>query len=147
MIFAHEGPSRATAGFGSPHPVGRAGPPSWRASRRDPPRGSGSAGRPTIATSIAGGARRLDLRGRISTVLWATGYGRAHPWLGVPVLDGRGELVQRHGVTAAPGLFALGMRFQRTRKSHLLGGVGEDAAWIADAIVSRGHDVPPERAA
>ena len=39
------------------------------------------------------------------------------------------------------GLFALGLRFQRTRKSHFLGGVAEDAARIADAILGHPRDV------
>jgi putative flavoprotein involved in K+ transport len=52
----------------------------------------------------------------------------------VPVLDGAGQLVHREGVTAAHGLYALGLRFQRTRRSHFIGGVGNDAARIADAI-------------
>ena len=98
-------------------------------------------------SSLGPGPRRLDLRGRVSTILWATGYRRAYPWLDVPVLDAGGELVHREGVTAAPGLFALGLRFQRTRKSHFLGGVGDDAALIADAIVTRGHEASLERAA
>jgi putative flavoprotein involved in K+ transport len=55
----------------------------------------------------------------------------------VPVLDGAGELVHREGVTAEPGLYALGLRFQRVRRSHLLGGVGDDAAQIAAAIAAR----------
>ncbi len=80
----------------------------------------------------------LDLRG-IGTVLWATGYTRAYPWLDVPVLDGDGQLVHRDGITAAPGLYALGLRFQRTRRSHFLGGVGDDAARIADAITGAGR--------
>jgi putative flavoprotein involved in K+ transport len=88
---------------------------------------------PPLALGPAAG--RLDLDG-VGTVLWATGYTRAYPWLEVPVLDERGELVHRQGVTPSPGLFALGLRFQRIRKSHFLGGVGEDAARIAQAIVS-----------
>ena len=88
---------------------------------------------PPIA--IGGGPASLDLAAT-GTVLWATGYTRAYPWLDVPVLDAAGELVHRHGVTSAPGLFAVGLRFQRTRKSHFLGGVGEDAALIAEAILT-----------
>ena len=81
------------------------------------------------------GPERLDLRG-IGTVLWATGYGRAYPWLDVPVLDAAGEFMHREGVTPAPGLYALGLRFQRVRRSHFIGGVGADAARIADAILA-----------
>jgi putative flavoprotein involved in K+ transport len=87
---------------------------------------------------IAEGPRRLNLRGRISTVLWATGYRRSYPWLQEPVLDARGEIVHRQGITPVPGLYALGLRFQRTRRSHFLGGVGEDAALIARAIARPG---------
>jgi putative flavoprotein involved in K+ transport len=74
----------------------------------------------------------LDLRlAGISTVLFATGYRRSYPWLHLPVLDGDGELVQRYGATPVPGLYTLGLRFQRTRKSHFVGGVGEDAALLS----------------
>lgn len=102
---------------------------------------------PPPAVEIGAGPRRLDLRGRVSTVLWATGYRRAYPWLDEPVLDANGELVHRQGVTAVPGLFALGLRFQRTRRSHFLGGVGDDAAQIARAIVARAAGDRLERAA
>jgi putative flavoprotein involved in K+ transport len=78
----------------------------------------------------------LDLAEGFGTVLWATGYRRAYPWLQVPVLDAAGELVHRQGETAAPGLFALGLRFQRRRNSHFIGGVGDDAAQIATAILA-----------
>jgi putative flavoprotein involved in K+ transport len=71
----------------------------------------------------------------IGTVLWATGYRREYHWLDVPVLDAAGEVVQHEGVTAAPGLYTLGMKFQRKRKSHLVGGVGEDAALLAGTIL------------
>jgi putative flavoprotein involved in K+ transport len=90
---------------------------------------------------------RVDLGDDIRTVLWATGYKRSYPWLEVPVLDASGELVHREGVTAAPGLFALGLRFQRTRKSHFLGGVGDDAARIAEHIVARAGAATLRRAA
>jgi putative flavoprotein involved in K+ transport len=91
---------------------------------------------PPSAVAIDAGPRRLNLRGRVSTVLWATGYRRSYPWLDEPVLDPHGEIVHREGITAVPGLYALGLRFQRTRKSHFLGGVGEDAALIARAIAA-----------
>ena len=90
--------------------------------------------------SLRPGPTRVRLGTGIRTVLWATGYGRSYPWLEVPVIDAEGELVHREGVTAAPGLFALGLRFQRTRKSHFLSGVGDDAARIADAIVAGPSD-------
>jgi putative flavoprotein involved in K+ transport len=70
----------------------------------------------------------------ISTVIWATGYRREYPWLQVPVLDPDGEIVHQRGATAVPGLYALGLRFQYRRSSHFIGGVGADAAFLADRI-------------
>jgi putative flavoprotein involved in K+ transport len=97
--------------------------------------------------SLGPGPTRVELGVEVRTVLWATGYGRSYPWLEVPVLDDHGELVHREGVTAAPGLFALGLRFQRTRASHFLGGVGDDAARIAEHIAVRAGRARLPRAA
>ncbi len=79
----------------------------------------------------------IDLRAEgIATVLWCTGYRRAYPWLEVPVLDGHGELVHRGGITAAPGLVALGLPFMRRRKSTFLDGIGDDAAELAEHLAT-----------
>jgi putative flavoprotein involved in K+ transport len=102
---------------------------------------------PMAPVSLPPGPARVALGSDIRTVLWATGYKRSYPWLEAPVLDTTGELVHREGVTAAPGLFALGLRFQRTRKSHFLGGVGDDAARIAEAIVAGAGAAQLQRAA
>ena len=93
--------------------------------------------------SLGLGPAVAELGARMRTVLWATGYRRTYPWLDVPVLDDAGELVHREGVTAAPGLYALGLRFQRLRKSHFVGGVGDDAAHIAEAILARSRASVP----
>jgi putative flavoprotein involved in K+ transport len=77
-----------------------------------------------------------DPRGHAAprTVLWATGFRREYPWLELPVLSADGEIVQHHGVTPVPGLYTVGLRFQRKRKSHFVGGVGEDARLLAARI-------------
>jgi putative flavoprotein involved in K+ transport len=80
----------------------------------------------------------LDLAAEgIRTVVWATGFGRSYPWLTLPVLDGRGEIVHRGGITPAPGLYVLGLSLQRRRKSTYIDGVGSDALEIADEIAAR----------
>ncbi|HVR31295.1 MAG TPA: NAD(P)-binding domain-containing protein [Acidimicrobiia bacterium] len=80
----------------------------------------------------------LDLSAAgVGTVLWATGYRQSYPWLSVPVLDGQGEVVHRRGVTEVPGLYVLGLRFQWTRGSHFVDGVGRDAEYLADRIFER----------
>jgi putative flavoprotein involved in K+ transport len=62
------------------------------------------------------GHSRLNLRSEgISTVILATGFRPHHPWLRVPVLDERGAIRQSRGVTAAPGLYVVGQRYQRHR--------------------------------
>jgi len=74
----------------------------------------------------------LDLAAQgISTVVWATGYRRDYGWLRVPVLDRVGDIRHQSGVTPAPGLYVLGMRFQTRRNSSFLDGVGNDARELA----------------
>jgi putative flavoprotein involved in K+ transport len=96
----------------------------------------------------------LDLAERdIGTVLWATGYHRNYSWLDVPdALDDNGEIVQRHGVSRAAGLYTIGLNFQGYRASHFIGGVGADALPLARKIVTAharrrdvAHDHPRRR--
>ena len=85
----------------------------------------------------AAAPERIDLRAEgIRTVVWATGFRRHYPWLRVPVLDERGELRHEGGVTPARGLYALGLGFQRRRKSAFIDGVGDDARELADHIAA-----------
>ena len=71
----------------------------------------------------------------IRTVVWATGYRRTFPWLRVPGAIGPdGDIAHVDGVTAIPGLYALGFRLLRKRDSHFIGGVGSDAAVLAQQI-------------
>jgi putative flavoprotein involved in K+ transport len=77
----------------------------------------------------------LDLHAEgIETVIWATGCRRAYPWLHVPVLDARGEIVHTDGITPEVGLYVLGLNFQRRRNSSFIDGVGQDAWEIAHEI-------------
>ncbi len=74
----------------------------------------------------------LDLRAEgIETVIWATGFERRYPWLRLPVLDERGEIAHDGGITALPGVYALGLPFLRRRKSTFIDGVGDDARELA----------------
>lgn len=80
----------------------------------------------------------LDLRlAGIRTVIWATGFRGSYPWLKVPVLDERGEILHDGGITAARGLYVLGLRFLRRRKSTFIDGVGDDARDLAAHLASR----------
>lgn len=81
---------------------------------------------------------RIDLEeAGITSVIWATGYRRDFSWIEAPVFDATGEPVQRRGVTAAPGLFFLGLRWMYRRGSDTIHGVGADAEHLADVIARR----------
>src|SRR5690606_6156892 len=80
----------------------------------------------------------LDLAAAgVRSVVWATGYRRRYPWLQLPILDRRGEIRQRRGVTPVAGAYVLGQRFQHYRNSNFIDGVGRDATHLADHIVAR----------
>ena len=73
-----------------------------------------------------------------SVVIWCTGYEPDYRWMQLPVLDESGRPRQRAGVVPdSPGLYFVGLRLQRSLTSALLGGVGDDAAYIADRAAAR----------
>ena len=90
----------------------------------------------------------LDLAAEgIRSVVWATGYRRDYRWLTLPVLDDAGEIIHDGGVTPLPGLYVLGLRFLRRRKSSFLDGAGGDAEALAAHIVGHLANSPSRIAA
>ena len=79
----------------------------------------------------------------VDAVVWATGFRPSYPWLQVPVLDDRGAPVHRGGVTSWPGLYFLGLPWQRTRGSAVLGWVGRDAEVLAGIVTSAAEGSRP----
>jgi putative flavoprotein involved in K+ transport len=89
--------------------------------------------------------RALDASGRavrfedgseieVDAVIWATGYRPDYSWIRVPILDSDGRLRHRRGVTDVPGLYFLGLTWQHTRGSALIGFVKDDAQFLAERI-------------
>jgi putative flavoprotein involved in K+ transport len=72
----------------------------------------------------------------VDAIIWATGYRSDYSWLDVPVIDGEGRVRHRRGVTDLPGLYFLGLYWQWTRGSALVGWVKDDAEYIAQQIES-----------
>ena len=73
----------------------------------------------------------------IDAVLWATGYRMDHSWIDVSGLrDDEGRIKQERGVTPVAGLYTVGLSWQHTRTSALLGWVTDDAAFLAERIES-----------
>ncbi|MDF2978310.1 MAG: putative flavoprotein [Actinomycetospora sp.] len=77
----------------------------------------------------------LDLDG-ITGVVWATGFRRDFSWVHAPVLDAAGEPVHDRGVTAAEGLYFLGLKWLHRRSSSFLDGVGADAEYLAGELAA-----------
>jgi len=76
----------------------------------------------------------LDLED-FDTVLWATGFRADYSWLGVPVLDRKGEIRHDGGVVRdAPGLYRIGLNFLRRRKSSFIHGAEDDARDIVEHL-------------
>jgi diguanylate cyclase (GGDEF)-like protein len=70
----------------------------------------------------------------VDAVIWATGFGHDHSWIDLPVTTTEGAIRHRRGVTETPGLYFLGLPWQHTRGSALLGWVKDDAEYLAAQI-------------
>lgn len=80
----------------------------------------------------------------VKSVVWCTGFAADFGWIDVPIPMERGQPRTRRGaVDGAPGLFLIGYRFLHSLASSLIGGVGMDAAYIAQAIA--GAESPREQ--
>jgi putative flavoprotein involved in K+ transport len=82
----------------------------------------------------------------VDAVVWATGYRPDYAWLDVPgaVLDG--QVIHERGISPAPGLSFLGLPWQHSRGSALLGFVHDDAAHLAERIQDLSSSRPTEPA-
>lgn len=68
-------------------------------------------------------------------IVWATGFRIDHSWIEVSEIKGERDQVRHvRGVTESPGLYMLGMTWQHTRTSALLGWVGDDADYLAERM-------------
>jgi putative flavoprotein involved in K+ transport len=88
------------------------------------------------ATDAAGSLVRFEDGSslEVDAVIWATGYRADYSWIDLPIFDSQRRPGHRRGVTSVPGLFFLGLPWQWTRGSALIGWVKEDAAFIAERI-------------
>ena len=99
------------------------------------------------AVSAHGSTVRFDddTQVDVAGVVWATGFRVDHSWIDVPVFDADGRVIHQRGVTQAPGLYLIGMYWQYTRGSALLGWVKDDAEYLAERIeASRADSFTPK---
>ena len=78
----------------------------------------------------------LDVdREGITSVIWTTGFRPDYGWVHAPVFDDMGFPIQTDGRSNVPGLYFMGVHFQRKAQSAVLYGVGEDAQVVVEDIV------------
>jgi putative flavoprotein involved in K+ transport len=90
----------------------------------------------TRAVEASGTAIRFADGSALSpkAVIWAPGFALDHSFVQAPVFGENRRVEHRRGVTAVPGLYLLGLPWQHTRGSALLGWVKDDAEYIASEI-------------
>ncbi|MGH7358976.1 MAG: flavin-containing monooxygenase [Candidatus Rokuibacteriota bacterium] len=82
----------------------------------------------------------------VDAVIWATGYRLDVSWIHPAVTDAEGRVRHRRGVTELPGLYFLGLEWQHTRGSALLGWVKDDAEFVAGQVAAY-HETRAEQQA
>ena len=69
----------------------------------------------------------IDLSDRgVTNVVWCTGFRPDYSWLNIEVTDHKGRIRHDGGVTAAPGLYVVGLPVLRRRKSSFIHGAEDD---------------------
>jgi putative flavoprotein involved in K+ transport len=80
----------------------------------------------------------------VAAVVWATGYRTDFSWIDVPGVQRDGRVVHDRGVSDIPGLYFLGLSWQHTRGSALLGFVSADAAHVVGVAAQQAdHGLVP----
>lgn len=89
--------------------------------------------RPRVVSITADEVRFQDESAvRAAAVVWATGFRADYAWVDIPgAFDAEGRPHHERGISPARGLAFVGMPWQHTRGSALLGFVRHDAAWVA----------------
>ncbi|NUU75382.1 flavin-containing monooxygenase [Paenibacillus xylanilyticus] len=72
---------------------------------------------------------------QVDNVIWATGFRTDYTWIKEKTLfNEKGGVRHQRGVSDVQGLFFLGIPWQSSRGSALIGGVGADAEYIVSQI-------------
>jgi hypothetical protein len=91
---------------------------------------------------VADQARPAPQASRITHRTAHPGSRGDHSWIEVPGAVADGSIIHTRGITPADGLYVLGMPWQHTRGSALLGWVEDDAEFVAGEIESRLRPAP-----
>jgi putative flavoprotein involved in K+ transport len=106
-------------------------------------RAAGVRFRPGVADTQERTVRLADGTGLdVGIVVWATGYRADYSWIDVPGVIRDGRVIHQRGITEIPGLYFLGLSWQHTRGSALLGFVHDDAGYLAGCITTNARVTP-----
>jgi putative flavoprotein involved in K+ transport len=86
-----------------------------------------------------------DSRTRPATIIWATGFRSDYSWIEVDGALTATGVAHERGISPVAGLSFIGLPWQHTRGSALLGFVQDDAAWLARQIDSRAATATADR--
>ena len=90
---------------------------------------------PDADASCASPITSLDLKeNNINTIIWSTGFDHDHSYIKLPVFDDKGKLKHKDGIPEFPGLYFLGYPWLRSRKSPIIFGIIEDAAFVINKL-------------
>ena len=100
--------------------------------------------------------RLVDVEGRrarfddgsaleVAALIWATGYRADYSWVNLPIFD-EGRVRHHRGITDVRGLYFLGLTWQYTRGSALIGFVKDDARFIAEQTAAFRESKAPDSA-
>ncbi|NBC57404.1 MAG: NAD(P)-binding domain-containing protein [Bacteroidetes bacterium] len=78
----------------------------------------------------------------IKNIIWATGYRPNFNWIEDIELDKEGYPVHKRGVSNTKGLYFIGLPWLYTRGSATLGGIKQDADYLAEYISKTSELVP-----
>ncbi len=75
---------------------------------------------------------------RIDNIIWAPGFKRNHSWIDInTAFDSQGVILHDRGVSPVAGLCFVGLPWQTSRGSALLGWVKYDAQKIVNHMIQR----------
>lgn len=95
---------------------------------------------PNATASCASSITTLSLKDKhITSIIWATGFTGDFAYLKLPVFNKDKTLSHRDGVSEIEGLYFLGLPWLRKRKSGIIYGAAEDAAFIAEQALQFGE--------
>ena len=83
---------------------------------------------------------------RPATIIWATGFRSDHSWIDIDGAVTDTGVAHERGLSPVPGLSFIGLPWQHSRGSALLGFVKDDAAWLAQRVTARAATAPADRA-